>query len=391
MNGTPLVSSVCAFEERSSGTAGLLSMPVKNDAVSADISTAPASAVPIEMPEVGEGVLEAADLAALLVGHRGDGHRAELRRERADAETGEEHRPGDDLGTGAGVERGDEHDETEEQHEEPELADPPRRRVREQLGDPDRGDHQGDRQRQDPDAGVDRREPERDREEQRHREEQAGLEQVLEEERGEPAAQQPDPQDRGIEQRRPGRCRAGASPTRGTRAAPRPRRGSARSPARAPTTSARPASAARTPTCPSAGSRRRSGPSPSAESAGADEVEAGAFLLRRVGGAPVEEEDDADDEHLADEHVAPRPVRGEEPADQRTDRDRDRAARRHDAVGARPIGLARSSTPPAPRSPASPSAAPTPSRNDQPNINTGEVRATARSSTIRTRRSRSRS
>ena len=73
-------------------------------------------------PEVGEGVLQAADLAALLVGQRGDGDRAELRRQRADAETGEEHRPERDLGPGALVERGDEHDQTEEQHEEPEAA-----------------------------------------------------------------------------------------------------------------------------------------------------------------------------------------------------------------------------------------------------------------------------
>ena len=61
-------------------------MPAKNDAVSADISTAPASAVPSESPRLENGVLEPADLAALLVGQRGDGDRAELRRERADAE-----------------------------------------------------------------------------------------------------------------------------------------------------------------------------------------------------------------------------------------------------------------------------------------------------------------
>ena len=72
---------------------------------------------------------------------------------------------------------------------------------------------------------------------------------------------------------------------------------------------------------------------------GADEVEAGALLLRGVGGAPVEEQDDADDEHLAHEHVAPRPVGGEQPADQRTERDRDRAAGGDDAVRARPFRL----------------------------------------------------
>ena len=45
-----LVSSVCAFDVRSFGTAGLLAIPEKNDAVSADIRTAPASAVPSEIP-----------------------------------------------------------------------------------------------------------------------------------------------------------------------------------------------------------------------------------------------------------------------------------------------------------------------------------------------------
>ena len=197
-------------------------MPVKNDAGERGDQDRAGERGADRDAEVRGGVLEAADLAALLVGHRRHRHRAELRRERADAEPGEEHRPGDDLRTGAGVERGDEHDEADEQHDEAELGDPPRRRVREHLRDPDRGDHQRDRQREDPDAGVDRREPERDREEQRHREEQAGLEQVLEEERDEAAPQQRDPQDRRVEQRRPGRCRGGASPRRGTRAAPTP-------------------------------------------------------------------------------------------------------------------------------------------------------------------------
>ena len=44
------MSSVCAFEDRSFGTAGLFSMPAKNELVSAEISTAPASAVPIDRP-----------------------------------------------------------------------------------------------------------------------------------------------------------------------------------------------------------------------------------------------------------------------------------------------------------------------------------------------------
>ena len=50
MNGTPLVSSVCAFDVRSSGTAGFPAIPVKNELVRTAMSTAPASAVPIDAP-----------------------------------------------------------------------------------------------------------------------------------------------------------------------------------------------------------------------------------------------------------------------------------------------------------------------------------------------------
>ena len=42
--------------------------------------------------EVGDRVLQAADLAALLVGDRGDGDAAELRGERADPEAGQQQR-----------------------------------------------------------------------------------------------------------------------------------------------------------------------------------------------------------------------------------------------------------------------------------------------------------
>ncbi len=49
-NGTPLASSVCALEATLAGTFGLPWMPVKNEVVNAEMSTAPASAVPIEAP-----------------------------------------------------------------------------------------------------------------------------------------------------------------------------------------------------------------------------------------------------------------------------------------------------------------------------------------------------
>ncbi len=87
MNGTPVASSTCAFDDTSCGTAGFEWMPVKNDAVSAEMSTAPASAVPIEAPRLVTRVLDAADLAALLVGHRRHRDAAELRRQRTDAQT----------------------------------------------------------------------------------------------------------------------------------------------------------------------------------------------------------------------------------------------------------------------------------------------------------------
>ena len=53
------------------------------------------------------------------------------------------------------------------------------------------GEQQRDGQREQPDAGGDGGQPERDRQEQRHREEQARLQEVLEEEGDQAAAQQP--------------------------------------------------------------------------------------------------------------------------------------------------------------------------------------------------------
>ena len=58
-----------------------------------------------------------------------------------------------------------------------------------------------DGQRQQPHAGRDRRQPERHRQEQRHGEEQASLQEVLEEKRDKPAAQDRVPQHRRINQR----------------------------------------------------------------------------------------------------------------------------------------------------------------------------------------------
>ena len=50
MKGAPPASWTSAVADRFSGTCGLSSIPDRNDEVSAEISTAPAKAVPIEAP-----------------------------------------------------------------------------------------------------------------------------------------------------------------------------------------------------------------------------------------------------------------------------------------------------------------------------------------------------
>jgi hypothetical protein len=75
----------------------------------------------------------------------------------------------------------------------PDPHDAAGRSVREQLGNTHGGQKQRDRQRQEADAGRDRRKPQSHRQVLRHREEQASLQQVLEAKRGEPAAQGPVP------------------------------------------------------------------------------------------------------------------------------------------------------------------------------------------------------
>jgi len=49
-NGTPSASCICACDSRVAGISGLSWMIAKNEALSAEMSTAPASAVPIEAP-----------------------------------------------------------------------------------------------------------------------------------------------------------------------------------------------------------------------------------------------------------------------------------------------------------------------------------------------------
>ena len=115
-----------------------------------------------------------------------------MRSQRSDAETREQHRPGDDPGPGARVERADHHNNPGEQREKANLDNPPRRRVGKYPRDTGGGQQQRDRKRQEPDARLDRRQPERHGQEQGNGKEQPRLQQILEEERGQTAAERRD-------------------------------------------------------------------------------------------------------------------------------------------------------------------------------------------------------
>ena len=139
--------------------------------------------------QVRPGVLQAADLAALLVWDRRHRDGSELGGERADPEPGEQHRTGRDLGADAQLERRDERDDAGEQSQQPALDHAARRRMGQELGDGDGGEQQGDGQWEEPDAGASGGEADHDREEQGHHEEEAALHEVLEEEHRQTAAE----------------------------------------------------------------------------------------------------------------------------------------------------------------------------------------------------------
>ena len=105
---------------------------------------------------------------------------------------------------------------------------------------------------------------------------------------------------------------------------------------------------------------------------GADEVEAEPLLRLGIGDPAGQRQDADDQDDLPGEHVAPGPVRGGYPADQRPRGDGDRAGR-----GTRPYALGRSAVPKLKATSATIagmiSAAPRPSRTDQPRISTGRL------------------
>src|SRR6202007_2017619 len=120
----------------------------------------------------------------------------------------------------------------------------------EKLGNAHGGEQQRDGQWQQPDAGRDRRKPERRGQEQWHGEEKAGLQEVLEEKRREPAAEGAVPQHRRIKQGGVARAPPGESPPTQTPEAPPRHRASARSPVTTPATWEHRAWTGRNPTSP---------------------------------------------------------------------------------------------------------------------------------------------
>ena len=289
----------------------------------------------------------------LLVGHRRHRDGAELRRERADAEPGEQHRPRHDLRPRAGIERGHQDDDAGEQREETRTARRAAATRREELGHADGREQQRDRQRQQAHAGRDRREPERDRQEQRHHEEQPGLQEVLEEERREPAPELRVASIAGSTSGSRSPATSRRSPTRGTPRRRAPPASMSQIAGDSPSHSGAPAWAARTPTSPERRMPNTTSPSPSADSTVPTRSRRAplARRARRPCGASSSEDADHDDDFTG-EDPPPREVRREQAADQRTGRDRDRAGRGDEAVGARALRRARSSTRPGRRSPA---------------------------------------
>ena len=179
------------------------SMPLKNDVVRAEMSTAPASAVPIDAPRLVK-VFWMPPTSPLCSSGTADTVTAPSWEASAPMP-----RPARSSGTvticcaDTELEGGHQGHDAREERQEAQAHHPPRRGLREEPRHPDCCQQQGDRERHDPQAGVDRAEPEGHREEERHAEEQTGLEQELEEERDQAHLQLRDAQHRGVEQRRP--------------------------------------------------------------------------------------------------------------------------------------------------------------------------------------------
>ena len=303
--------------------------------------------------EVRHRVLHAADLAALLVGHRRDGDAARVarparRRPSPASSIGQVTISGPAPASSAAIRT----TMPANSARNPSCTTRRGDACGNTFGNADRRQQQRDRQRQQPDTGRDGREPERDRQEQRHDEEQPGLQEVLEEERREPAPQRRVPQHRRVDER-------GVAPRRVRRFSHDRKSHSTSPPAEdqpdhrrqpEPLRGARPW-AGRIPTFPSAGCRTRSGRARARTARCRPGRAARPSPAGRVGHPPGEHAGSTSTTRTSPanthRHDA---VGGEQAADQRPGRDRDRAGRGDQAVRARPLVAARSWTRPARRS-----------------------------------------
>ena len=197
-------------------------------------------------------------------------------------------------------------------------------------------------EREEAHPGGDRREAEGDRQEQRDGEEQPRLQEVLEEEGGQAAAQGPVEQDRRVDEGLAAALDPAALPgeeaARATIPPPRISQIDGESPSQCG-----PSGLGWTnPHEPAFRMPNTIRPRPERRQGGADQIEPGPALGRRVGHPAGEGEDHGHDQDLAHEHVPPGGIGREQAADERAGRDRDRARRGHQTVRPRPIGGGRS-------------------------------------------------
>ena len=313
-----------------------------------------------------------------VVGHRRDGHRPELRGERADAQPDEEHRDDDDRGgrrrcrcRRAGP---DARQHQEEAERAPRAAATPSAST---LGTPTAATSRAT------DSGMIRTpvsmrgEPEHHGQEQRDDEEHAGLQQELEEEHDQAAgraggsAASPDARAAPARSLRGGPARGRTARPRAARRAISQNVGEMPEQRRARRASAHPAPLAR------AQHAEHRQPEADHREDGADEVEAGLRPRRGVGDPAGQDQDHDHDDAPRRRTPSATRRRWWRPADERAGGDGDGARGRDEAVGLRAARAAGSSPATSATIAGRISAAPTPSRNDQPKSRTGRLGASA--------------
>ena len=119
----PPASSTSAADATSAGTSGLSWTPWMKDAVSAPIRTEPASAVPRDAPRLVAVFCRPPTSPLSSSGTDETVTAPSWDASAPDAETGQEQRHGDDLGTGPGLERRDEGDDAGQERGQPPVHD----------------------------------------------------------------------------------------------------------------------------------------------------------------------------------------------------------------------------------------------------------------------------